>query len=80
MNSAPNRITKLDGLRGLLSLIVALNHSFLVVAIPAFANVWHQNYLDFYSFQSKVQQLFMILGNGGVARSEERRVGKECRL
>ncbi len=69
MNSAPNRITKLDGLRGLLSLIVALNHSFLVVAIPAFANVWHQNYLDFYSFQSKVQQLFMILGNGGVAVS-----------
>lgn len=62
-----DRITKLDGLRGLLSLIVALNHSFLVVAIPAFANVWGQNFLEFHDLQSKVQQIFMILGNGGVA-------------
>lgn len=61
------RNTKLDGLRGLLSLIVALNHSFLVVAIPSFANVWNQNYLEFHDLQSKLQQIFMILGNGGVA-------------
>lgn len=66
MSSSP-RITKLDGLRGLLSLIVALNHSFLVVAIPVFANVWGQNYLEFHDLQSKVQQIFMLLGNGGVA-------------
>lgn len=64
----PNgRITKLDGLRGILSLIVALNHSFLVLAIPAYANVWGQNYLEFHDWQSKIQQIFMILGNGGVA-------------
>ena len=30
-----DRITKLDGLRGVLSIIVALNHSFLIVAIPS---------------------------------------------
>lgn len=66
MSNSP-RFTKLDGLRGLLSLIVALNHSFLVVAIPSFANVWGQNYLEFHDLQSKVQQIFMLLGNGGVA-------------
>ncbi len=62
-----DRITKLDGLRGILSLVVALNHSFLVVAIPTFANVWKQNYLEFHDLQSKLQQLLMILGNGGAA-------------
>lgn len=61
------RLTKLDGLRGILSLIVALNHSFLVVAIPSFANVWGQDYFYFHDLQAKIQQLFMILGNGGVA-------------
>ena len=61
------RFTKLDGLRGLLSLIVALNHSFLVVAIPSFANVWRQNPLLYNDPQSKLQQLLMILGNGGAA-------------
>ena len=62
-----DRITKLDGLRGVLSLIVALNHSFLIVAIPSFANVWGENYLIFYNLQAKIQQLFMLIGNGGVA-------------
>lgn len=63
------RFTKLDGLRGLLSIIVALNHSFLVVAIPSYANVWGENYFYFEGWQSKIQQLLMILGNGGVAVS-----------
>lgn len=62
-----NRFTKLDGLRGLLSIVVALNHSFLILIIPAFANVWGQNVLHFTDFQSKLQQIFMLLGNGGVA-------------
>jgi len=66
-NTDNGRITKLDGLRGLLSLIVALNHSFLVVAIPAYANVWGQNYLVFTNLQAKLQQLFMLIGNGGAA-------------
>ncbi|HAS69075.1 MAG: putative transferase transmembrane protein [Candidatus Collierbacteria bacterium GW2011_GWA2_42_17] len=61
------RFTKLDGLRGLLSLIVALNHSFLVIVIPTFANVWQQNPFIFHGLQSKLQQLFMFLGNGGAA-------------
>src|SRR5258706_3487300 len=61
------RFTKLDGLRGLLSIIVALNHSFLVIAIPAYANVWGQNIWQYHDFQSKLQQIFMLLGNGGVA-------------
>ena len=61
------RYTKLDGLRGLLSIIVALNHSFLVIAIPAFADVWGQNVFQFTDWQSKFQQIFMILGNGGAA-------------
>ena len=61
------RFTKLDGLRGLLSLVVALNHSFLVVVIPTFANVWQQNPFIFNGLQSKLQQLFMFLGNGGAA-------------
>lgn len=61
------RYEKLDGLRGLLSLIVVLNHSFLVVAIPAFANVWGQNILSFTDWQSKIQQILMLLGNGGAA-------------
>lgn len=64
-----NRLTYLDGIRGLLSLIVILNHSFLVIAIPGFANVWGQNYLQFTDLPSKVQQIFMILGNGGTAVS-----------
>ncbi len=67
MNNDSNRFSKLDGLRGLLSLVVCLNHSFLVVAIPTFANVWQQNPIIFHNFQSKVQQLFMLLGNGGAA-------------
>lgn len=62
-----DRLTKLDGLRGLLSLIVALNHSFLVVAIPVYANVWGQNYLVFHNLQAKIQQLLMLVGNGGAA-------------
>ncbi len=61
------RFTKLDGLRGLLSIIVALNHSYLVVAIPSFANVWNQNYLAFFDLQSKIQQILMLMGNGGAA-------------
>jgi len=64
-----NRITKLDGIRGVLSVLVALNHSFLVLAIPSFANVWGQNYLHFFDWQSKIQQLLMLLGNGGAAVS-----------
>jgi peptidoglycan/LPS O-acetylase OafA/YrhL len=63
----PLRFTKLDGLRGLLSLIVCLNHSFMVVVIPTFASVWQQNPLIFNGIQSKIQQLFMLLGNGGAA-------------
>ncbi|KKT40427.1 hypothetical protein A3K29_03440 [Candidatus Collierbacteria bacterium RIFOXYB2_FULL_46_14] len=66
-NTDNGRLTKLDGLRGILSLIVALNHSFLVVAIPAYANVWGQNYLTFTNLQAKLQQLFMLIGNGGAA-------------
>ena len=62
-----SRITKLDGLRGLLSLMVALNHSFMVVVIPSFANVWQQNPLVFRGLESKLQQLFMLIGNGGAA-------------
>ena len=61
------RITKLDGLRGLLSLIVCLNHSFMVLVIPAFANIWNQNLLEYHDLQSKLQQLFMFFGNGGAA-------------
>lgn len=61
------RITKLDGLRGILSIIVALNHSFLVLVIPAFGNVWKQNYLELHDIQSKIQQIFMLIGNGGAA-------------
>lgn len=61
------RFTKLDGLRGLLSILVALNHSFLILAIPAYANVWGQNIFSFTDLQSKFQQTFMLLGNGGVA-------------
>lgn len=63
------RITNLDGIRGLLSLVVVLNHSFLVVAIPAFANVWGQDYLKYFDLSSKIQQIMMILGNGGTAVS-----------
>lgn len=63
------RITNLDGIRGLLSLVVVLNHSFLVVAIPQDANVWGENYLKFVDFPSKIQQIMMILGNGGTAVS-----------
>jgi peptidoglycan/LPS O-acetylase OafA/YrhL len=61
------RFTKLDGLRGLLSIVVALNHSFLILAIPAYADVWGQNIFNFHDLQSKLQQIFMLLGNGGVA-------------
>lgn len=50
-------------------MIVALNHSFLVLAIPGYANVWGQNYFQFFDLQSKVQQFLMILGNGGAAVS-----------
>ena len=67
MTNPPVRFTKLDGLRGLLSLVVALNHSFLILLIPYFANVWGQNILAFTDLQSKMQQIFMLLGNGGVA-------------
>jgi peptidoglycan/LPS O-acetylase OafA/YrhL len=67
MITAPTRFTKLDGLRGVLSLIVALNHSFMVVVIPSFANVWQQNPLVFHGLESKLQQLFMLIGNGGAA-------------
>jgi len=45
------------------SLIVCLNHSFLVVTIPTFANVWAQNPLIFHDLQAKLQQLFMLIGN-----------------
>lgn len=67
MTSNLDRITKLDGIRGILSVLVALNHSFLVLAIPSYANVWGQNYFKFYDLQSKLQQILMILGNGGAA-------------
>jgi len=67
MTKHSNRFTKLDGLRGLLSLVVALNHSFMVVVIPAFASVWQQNPFIFHGLQSKIQQLFMFIGNGGAA-------------
>jgi len=63
------RYIRLDGLRGLLSLIVALNHSFMIVAIPVFAGIWGQNILEFYTLQSKLQQIFMLIGNGGLAVS-----------
>lgn len=63
----PVRFTKLDGLRGLLSIIVALNHSFLILAIPNYANIWGQNIFSFIDIQSKLQQLLMMIGNGGVA-------------
>ena len=66
-NVKPTRFTKLDGLRGILSIMVALNHSFMVVVIPTFANVWQQNPLIFKGIQSKLQQLLMLLGNGGAA-------------
>jgi len=66
-NNKQSRIGKLDGLRGLLSLIVCLNHSFMVVVIPTFASVWQQNPLIFHGLQSKIQQLFMFIGNGGAA-------------
>jgi len=61
------RYTRLDGLRGLLSVIVALNHSFLILAIPASANIWGANIFIFHGLQSKLQQIFMLLGNGGLA-------------
>lgn len=67
MTNHYNRFTKLDGLRGLLSLIVALNHSFMVVVIPTFASVWQQNPFIFHGLQSKIQQLLMFIGNGGAA-------------
>ncbi|HSV95146.1 MAG TPA: acyltransferase [Spirochaetia bacterium] len=67
MTNNINRFSKLDGLRGLLALIVCLNHSFMVVTIPTFANVWQQNPLIFNGLQSKIQQLLMLLGNGGAA-------------
>lgn len=67
MITSNTRYTKLDGLRGLLSLVVAINHSFLILLIPAFANVWGQNIFIYNDFQSKIQQAFMLLGNGGVA-------------
>lgn len=61
------RFTKLDGLRGLLALIVCLNHSYMVVTIPTFASVWQQNPLIFHDLQAKLQQLLMLIGNGGAA-------------
>ncbi len=63
------RYTRLDGLRGLLSIIVAFNHSFMVLAIPWFADIWNQNIFAYHDLQSKLQQLFMLVGNGGLAVS-----------
>ncbi len=67
MSSTPNRYSKLDGLRGLLSVMVALNHSFLVLAIPWYANIWNQNLLEFHDVQSKLNQFLSLIGNGGFA-------------
>lgn len=61
------RYSKLDGLRGVLSIMVALNHSFLVLAIPYFANIWGQNLFEFHDLQSKTNQLLSLIGNGGFA-------------
>jgi len=63
------RYTRLDGLRGLLAVLVALNHSFMILAIPVFANIWGQDIFHFTSVQSKLQQLSMLIGNGGLAVS-----------
>lgn len=62
-----HRISKLDGLRGILALMVTLNHAYMVVAIPAFANIWEHNIFAFHDLQSKLQQIMMLLGNGGLA-------------
>ena len=63
------RYTRLDGLRGLLAVMVALNHSFMILSIPFFANIWGKNIFHFTDFQSKLQQLSMLIGNGGLAVS-----------
>ena len=63
------RYTRLDGLRGLLSVMVALNHSFMIVTIPYYASIWGQNIFIFNDLQSKIQQILMLLGNGGLAVS-----------
>jgi len=64
-----NRLTKLDGVRGILSLLVALNHSFLIFTIPVLADIWQKNIFQPTDIQIKLQQLFMLLGNGGAAVS-----------
>ena len=61
------RYIRLDGLRGILAVMVALNHAYMVIAIPSFASIWHQNIFLFHDLQSKIQQIFMLLGNGGLA-------------
>ncbi|MFA6250027.1 MAG: acyltransferase [Candidatus Shapirobacteria bacterium] len=61
------RNKKIDGLRGVLALLVALNHSFLVLKVPAEANIWGQNIFKFTDWQSKINQIMMLVGNGGMA-------------
>lgn len=61
------RYTKLDGLRGILALMVAFNHAYMVIAIPSFASIWRHNVFLFTDLQSKLQQISMLLGNGGLA-------------
>jgi len=39
----------------------------MVVTIPTFASVWQQNPLVFHDLQAKLQQLLMLIGNGGAA-------------
>lgn len=65
MGEGRNR--KIDGLRGLGALMVALNHSFMVLKVPEAADIWGKNILEFHDWSSKINQLLMLLGNGGLA-------------
>ncbi len=60
-------IYKLESLRGIAALMVAVGHSFIVLSVDNIPNIWVTSIVDTISYQSFITRMILVLFNGGAA-------------
>ena len=60
-------ITKLESLRGIAALMVAISHCLIVFAVDQNRMIWNTNILETQGTQALITRLLLVLFNGGAA-------------
>jgi peptidoglycan/LPS O-acetylase OafA/YrhL len=60
-------INRLESLRGLAALMVAIGHSFIVLSVDGIPNIWSAKLAELSSIQEYLTKFLLVIFNGAAA-------------